>query len=314
MIKIHNVRAGFATNSSSSHSIVMLPPGERCNTDEYHRFNYGWEQFTLADPDSKTAYLATQLTHAMASNGIPPDTIAPLINSWLGTAYSAHDLEESGVDHQSVWGLFHGQLGNNPEFVRAYHRWLMQDEVVILGGNDNGGDQPVPANSFENDQTRLAELSGQNMRVREDKGNWVLFNKSNGDKIRFGFNPKDSYDKASTPELVDVKLTNYCTYGCSFCLVPGTMISTAKGVMPIEQISQGQEVLVYNTDLSIVETATVAETYERDYEGDLYEIEMENGVKVCITPEHEIYVRNKGWLPANLLEENDEILHIREVG
>jgi hypothetical protein len=74
VMKIHNVRAGFATNSSSSHSIVMLAPGHHVTTDEHSRFEYGWENFTLSDPASKTAYLAVQLRRALERSEIPSHT------------------------------------------------------------------------------------------------------------------------------------------------------------------------------------------------------------------------------------------------
>jgi hypothetical protein len=57
MLKIHNVRRGFATNSSSSHSIVVLPakhpvPDEVSDGDG----GYGWEDFVLTSPEEKARY------------------------------------------------------------------------------------------------------------------------------------------------------------------------------------------------------------------------------------------------------------------
>ena len=313
-MQVHNVRAGFATNSSSSHSIVMIPRGQRESTNEYERFNYNWEQFTLADPDSKSAYFVTQLMQGLEDGALNRSEIVHVMNSLLGTDYDERDFESYGVDHQSVWSNLADLFKQHPQLVKHMHEFVKRDDVVILGGNDNSDGQTPPDNSFTDARTEVFNWS-QTAQVRQDHDHWVMFNQNTGGKIRFSFLPDVAeYVKSTVPELVDLKLSDYCAYGCAFCLVPGTMISTPTGVMPIEQISQGQEVLAYNTDLSIVESATVAETYERDYEGDLYEIEMENGAKVCITPEHEIYVRGKGWVPASLCEENDEILHIREAG
>jgi organic radical activating enzyme len=218
-VKIHNVRAGFATNSSSSHSIVMLAPGTQVRSQEWDRFNYGWEEFTLADPDSKTAYLAIQLKLAMESEGIPDSTCVQLINSWLNTSYEASDLLEGGVDHQSHWGVFHGALGTNPEFVKQYHAWLQRDDVVILGGNDNSDGQTPPDLIFETPQTQLVHRYGKDLRVRQDGVYWILFDpKISGNKIRFSFDATaPNYEKSVTPELADVRLTNYCRWGCEFC-------------------------------------------------------------------------------------------------
>lgn len=313
-MQVFNVRAGFATNSSSSHSIVMLAPGTTERDDEYSRFEYGWENFTLSDSDSKTAYLAVQLRMALEKSHIPSHTAVQLVNSWLGTQYDAGELEAGYVDHQSVWNIFDGALAQNPEFVREFHEWLVKQDVVILGGNDNSEGQPPPEGSYENDLTQLVSTWGNNLRVRKDGAYWVLFDPDRtGNKLRFSFDDQaPQYAKSATPELVDLKLSNWCGYGCEFCLVPGTQINTPWGVIPIEQITQGDEVLAYNCVSNQIESAEVAETYERDYDGDLYEIELDNGTKVCITPEHEIFVKGKGWIQAMWCEENDQILHIKE--
>jgi hypothetical protein len=218
-MKIHNVRAGFATNSSSSHSIVMLAPGTSERDDEYSRFEYGWEQFTLSDATSKTAYLAVQLRQALESQNIPTHTAVQLVNSWLGTSYDEPQLEAGYVDHQSSWSLFQGPLGLNPEFVQAYHEWLLKQDVVILGGNDNSDGQTPPAHSYENNLTQLVHTHGDNIRVRKDGAYWVLFDAvRTGNKIRFSFDDEaPAYVKSATPELVDIKLSNWCGYGCEFC-------------------------------------------------------------------------------------------------
>lgn len=62
MIRIHNMRFGHATNSSSSHSIVIVPKDLAIYTDDYDGgMNFGWEQFCLADPESKSRYFAASL-------------------------------------------------------------------------------------------------------------------------------------------------------------------------------------------------------------------------------------------------------------
>ena len=48
-MKIHNVRLGHATNSSSSHSIIFDPVSKA--TDDYDDF--GWSFFTLASKEAK---------------------------------------------------------------------------------------------------------------------------------------------------------------------------------------------------------------------------------------------------------------------
>ena len=51
-------------------------------------------------------------------------------------------------------------------------------------------------------------------KFRKDKNALVVFDKTNGNKIRFAIG---DYHKASVPELVDIKISDYCSIGCSFC-------------------------------------------------------------------------------------------------
>src|SRR5690349_3638252 len=58
-ISLHNGRGGFACNSSSSHSIVVMPAGHTVteNVSDYGDGNYGGSEFTLATSASKIRYL-----------------------------------------------------------------------------------------------------------------------------------------------------------------------------------------------------------------------------------------------------------------
>jgi hypothetical protein len=59
-MKITNVRAGFATNSSSIHSFIMMTDGKKATSDLAGYLDYGREQFTLAGVGNciKKAYTA----------------------------------------------------------------------------------------------------------------------------------------------------------------------------------------------------------------------------------------------------------------
>lgn len=52
------------------------------------------------------------------------------------------------------------------------------------------------------------------IKVRFDKNAVALFDSRNGTKLRFAIG---KYEKASKPELVDLKITDYCSFNCSFC-------------------------------------------------------------------------------------------------
>lgn len=57
--------------------------------------------------------------------------------------------------------------------------------------------------------------------VRFDKSAVVFFDRRNGTKLRFAIG---KYEKASKPELVDIKISDYCSYGCSWCYQGSTTL------------------------------------------------------------------------------------------
>jgi hypothetical protein len=56
--------------------------------------------------------------------------------------------------------------------------------------------------------------------LRFDKNAVTLFSRKDGTKVRFAVG---AYTKASKPELVDIKLTDFCPAGCSFCYQASTL-------------------------------------------------------------------------------------------
>lgn len=59
------------------------------------------------------------------------------------------------------------------------------------------------------------------MRFRLDKTALVLFDNTNGTKVRLAIG---RYTKAKRPELVDIKITDYCAFGCNFCYQGSTVL------------------------------------------------------------------------------------------
>jgi len=107
-MKVYNLRLGHATNSSSSHSIVIAPanyeslPGT--NRMGQYGHTYGWEKFILADPQSKAEYFAAQLFGSMVNEGITEQIAAASIHDWLGVDFG-NEIDQKypdiSVDHQS---------------------------------------------------------------------------------------------------------------------------------------------------------------------------------------------------------------------
>lgn len=54
----------------------------------------------------------------------------------------------------------------------------------------------------------------RNLKVRKDKNAIAIFNKQDGSKLRLAVG---KYLRSTRPELVDIKISDYCSWGCEFC-------------------------------------------------------------------------------------------------
>lgn len=221
--------------------------------DEY----YGWGNFTLKSPEAKKNYIASM----MCWEDEDAPAAARLFN--LG-----EDWVPSSVDHQSVV-LTNDFLANDLQgpakmFLDQLIAWLERDDVVILGGNDNSDGHPAhsqfPLIPFQ----RVLEITANALfdrrswcdkgsrKVIYDNGSWVVFT-SDGDnpqKIRWSFNPEaKDVQKSSFPELVDIKISDYCPYGCAYCYQGSTKQGKHASLEDIERIA---------TELSIMGCFEVA--------------------------------------------------------
>lgn len=337
-VVIHNVRmGGLATNSSSSHSLVFVKKDETGNiSDNYDgRGEFGWDNFTLATAESKMDYLSIMLSESLKAMGLDDDKRYAILDQWVGLyPVIENDLFENGyIDHQSLMYIPMDPEYNLPDrgIFDELKNLLMREDVVIVGGNDNSEeDHPLLSEGFDSLRlTRTVFSSGWKTIVRKDEKQdfWTTFNTQSGTKVRFSFNDPGTlspgysdYDpfsktlvvnRAATPELVDLKITDYCDMGCRFCAIAGTKITTPSGFINIEDISIGDEVITYNTDTNLFQIETVDQIFENSHDGDLMEIEMEDGTILQLTPNHEVYVIGKGWILAEYLEENDELINLK---
>ena len=234
-MKIHNVRMGLATNSSSTHSLIFMSPAiyQKTRTDEYGDF--GWSYFTAADKTSKENYLG-YILQARLHNLLGESNGDVVLNSLFPHRENfANELEHGGygVDHQSHFGLpvnWNGK-GIDLEFAAALRDYIINNPIAILGGNDNSegpSGHPLWGNGKHVD-LGIDEYWGEGVVARNDGDHWVVFNRSNGTKIRLSLTSEtckvDTVTKAKTPELVDIKITDFCPFGCPYCY----QASTTKG-------------------------------------------------------------------------------------
>lgn len=214
MITVGNFRIGFATNSSSSHSIVFFDPWESISSD--HTSEFGWSFFTLTDEKDKLEYL----NQLIISNTDLPGWMQMAVAS----AITGKDPDPQGyIDHDSIFSLpsdWEGK-GIDEEFLKDLKRFFKREDVAILGGNDN----TTQTHDLYDKENEIGPLHGYRMLGvpgewvgRKDGKYWTMFNRSTGNKVKISFSrDQDPPERSIAPELIDVKITDYCPYGCEFC-------------------------------------------------------------------------------------------------
>jgi len=239
-MKVSNFRLGFATNSSSTHSIIYVPNNGAANIrDSYGDEEYfGWDDFTLKSRDAKMEYIAAQLTHSFGILGIPEY----VQNSYLRTEFGVE--APRSVDHQSVWNapfkMDGGRKSLPEEWIADLKTYIADNpDVVILGGNDNSDGHPLLESlgvrseyedDDEDDDAEVNPSEPQAFRInlgrddyfdrarREAPGLWTFFHSGRGTKITVDLDlNRTERPRSLTPELADIKITDYCPFGCAFC-------------------------------------------------------------------------------------------------
>lgn len=225
-ITIERFRVGFATNSSSSHSMIILPKGSSAwlqaqAANREGDCDYGWENFTLASARAKAEYVGTAIYASLNRGGAGDDNTARMITSEIMAPFGDFSPKLWGyIDHQSDFSIPFDREFNVPhrEYLADLMAYLSREDLVILGGNDNDGEHPLEQAGESID----VPWGGFATRLKKDGDWWTLFS-GFGNKTRMSFkdNP-EPFVRSQTPDLVDLKITDYCTFGCNFCYQAST--------------------------------------------------------------------------------------------
>lgn len=216
--QIHNA------NSSSSHSVILgrNPRGSsnECIEDQ----EFGWEFFTCATAREKSLYILQSYRYGSVTR---PDCVLQLFPE-----ITQEDLNsDSGyIDHQSVGTLTAPDIDRIPETEDEKYIWnlwyryvVSNPQFIIVGGNDNSNDD---ANSVvdialtEPIHDEIAAMvqevfAGASITVTK-QGSVEVVLSSSGKRVIIDWE-KHGVPSVQSPVLVDLKITDYCNFGCKFC-------------------------------------------------------------------------------------------------
>lgn len=97
-----------------------------------------------------------------------------------------------------------------------------------------------------------------------------------------------------------------CLYDCSYCVTPDTLITTPDGLKKAGEIQEGDQIISFSLDILKPEIDLVTAIGSRETD-ELYVIEVD-GQNVTVTGEHPFYTKDRGWVEARHLTEDDELL------
>ena len=195
-MRILNLRGGFATSSSSAHSLIFMKNVEDFDCSE-GEFNF--QNFIAASPKVKALYLTAILNNSL-QHLIPDIECMEAIAKKLVDASVRITNDDGGyatpnIDHQSIYMVPYSfnRKFINVEFFKEFTDFIMQDELVILGGDDQGDPKDIHPlrKQFDSDfilpvpqEARPAQWV-----CRKDPkyGFWTLFDTIYGDKVRLTF-------------------------------------------------------------------------------------------------------------------------------
>lgn len=225
-MRLHNIRYGFATNSSSSHSVVLAPG---LSDHGEGGLDFGWQDFILASPEAKRRYMfvAAKIHHEKSMS-----LAEAVVLARAAFPVSASDAQEASsdrfnayIDHQSEPSFPEPRvkkLGMMPLWTFLDREIVQNQKIAILGGNDNQDNeewkpaaaQCAPESAVYKD---IIEASGCVYSIDPVSGHLTLFNRTTGKKVRVLPEKAGPPAFSVAPELVDIKITDYCPVGCSYC-------------------------------------------------------------------------------------------------
>lgn len=141
-------------------------------------------------------------------------------------------------------------------------------------------------------------------------GNHKVTIYSDGTKVKETIDPKADHFTYDFPENFDIKITDQCDGGCTYCFPEGTPVQLPNGTQKsIETITEGDKVLSYDDKANKCVIGEVSRLFKREYNGELIGIEL-NGVTTWCTPNHKILTKNRGLVQASDITLTDDIVTV----
>jgi len=163
------------------------------------------------------------------------------------------------------------------------------------------------------------------MEALEDEVTYTLYSPRHGEE-RGKVEAKDVWDslsymawKTADPGVLFIDTINrynvlkskYLIECPNPCVTGDTLVSTIDGEKRIDEMEGSEKVLTYNIEDDVIELEDVTFVGKTKYDVDVIELELEDGgihYTLKCTPDHKIYTINRGYVEAENLTEDDDIV------
>lgn len=234
IVYLKNFRRGLATNSSSTHSVIYKNKEEMFEDLNIFELNYydRCDNTIAASREAKIKYVLANiwrdepLVRILSERFPEMKQYYPLIR-----AESKIGIGEDGYWMDDVFGMTHREdltTDNNLEFnIEFITNIINNEDIIIVGGSD---EQDFVYNTIGE---HLKEPDPSDYLIQGGiipNGNyWLAYGKMRDNQVKypaFGrlrFSVSKDDPIPEYPELIDLRITNRCDHGCSFCFMNSNM-------------------------------------------------------------------------------------------
>lgn len=229
LMTVTHFRRGFATNSSSTHSILEVELGQSLPAPlnaEWDESHIEHDDFVVSDRQSRLNYLHAMAADAARAAGEWRDEVGcyrrylQLTAVIPGPPLGPEEMRDTQLDSLSGYAIprkIHSP-DMDVDFFERIVRFLLSENILIYGG---AWFDPDWEERIKGQHAYLLDtMFTISRRISENE--WMLFNLYDGTKYSVVFDHDGR--QTATPmevtralEMIDVSISNACRQQCSFC-------------------------------------------------------------------------------------------------
>ena len=207
LIYLKNFRQGFATNSSSTHSIIYKNKDDMFKDLNVFELNYydRYDKTIAASKEAKIRYIAANIEWNK--------NLLDIMSAYYPQMKEYVKEPEFGMTTRGYLGL-----GRNTEASVFFLKNVIEDEEIIIVGGSDEQDFVYETCEGHREASDPDDLEWKS-NVYKNGNYWIGYSMW-GSRLRFMTEPGECVPQY--PELVDLKITDMCKNNCAFCYAGST--------------------------------------------------------------------------------------------